>query len=160
LDALPADVADGYLRLHLLSHRLVRPNEINLDGIFSALPTLCWTPHGPTDPLDIIETRRRARASGVHLEIRSVDKFPAMADYVVPTGVPIADANRVRLGVCLAEGTTVMHEGSVTFNAGTLGASMVVSAEESSSGSLAYLARTRGSTSPSATTVSTRPACI
>jgi 2,3,4,5-tetrahydropyridine-2-carboxylate N-succinyltransferase len=125
LDLPPADVGDAYLRLHLLSHRLVAPNRINLDGIFTVLPTVCWTSLGPVDPASLPDVRARARGRGVHLEVRSVDKFPRMVDYVVPSGVRIADGDRVRLGAHLAEGTTVMHEGFVNFNAGTLGRSMV-----------------------------------
>jgi 2,3,4,5-tetrahydropyridine-2-carboxylate N-succinyltransferase len=125
LDQPPADPADAYLRLHLLSHRLVRPNSINLDGIFAVLPNVCWTSLGPAAVSEIDAVRQRALARGIHLEVRSVDKFPAMLDYVVPSGVRIADAARVRLGAHLAEGTTVMHEGFVNFNAGTLGPAMV-----------------------------------
>jgi 2,3,4,5-tetrahydropyridine-2-carboxylate N-succinyltransferase len=124
-DRPPADVSDAYLRLHLLSHRLVRPNEINLDGIFAVLPNVCWTSAGPIDPADIGAARLQARREGRHLEVHSVDKFPPMLDYVVPAGVRIANADRVRLGAYLAAGTTVMHEGFVNFNAGTLGPSMV-----------------------------------
>jgi 2,3,4,5-tetrahydropyridine-2-carboxylate N-succinyltransferase len=112
----PADVADAYLRLHLLSHRLIRPHEANLDGIFGVLPNVAWTDQGPMLP-------ERAAASRAH--VRSVDKFPRMLDFVVPSGVRIADGDRVRLGAHLAEGTTVMHEGFCNYNAGTLGASMV-----------------------------------
>jgi 2,3,4,5-tetrahydropyridine-2,6-dicarboxylate N-succinyltransferase len=125
LDAPPADVADAYLRLHLLSHRLVRPNSINLDGIFKVLPNVCWTSLGPVEVSEIGAVRERALGRGLHLDVRSVDKFPPMLDFVVPTGVRVADAARVRLGAHLAEGTTVMHEGFVNFNAGTLGPSMV-----------------------------------
>lgn len=125
LDEAPTDVDDAYLRLHLLSHRLVRPNEINLDGIFGILPNVCWTSLGPVDPDDLPATRVDALAAGVALQVMSVDKFPRMTDFVVPTGVRIADADRVRLGAHLAIGTTVMHEGFVNFNAGTLGESMV-----------------------------------
>ncbi len=125
LDAPPADAGDAYLRLHLLSHRLVRPNTINLDGIFACLPTVGWTSAGPVDPAEIVAVRLRARAAGQQIQVRSVDKFPPMLDYVAPPGVRVADAIRVRLGAHLAEGTTVMHEGFVNFNAGTLGASMV-----------------------------------
>jgi 2,3,4,5-tetrahydropyridine-2,6-dicarboxylate N-succinyltransferase len=125
LDAPPADVADAYLRLHLLSHRLVRPNSVNLDGIFKILPNVCWTSLGPVEVSEIGAVRERALGRGLHLDVRSVDKFPPMLDFVVPTGVRIADAARVRLGAHLAEGTTVMHEGFVNFNAGTLGPSMV-----------------------------------
>lgn len=125
LDAPPADAGDAYLRLHLLSHRLVRPNTINLDGVFACLPTVGWTSAGPVDPAEIVAVRLRARAAGQQIQVRSVDKFPPMLDYVAPPGVRVADAIRVRLGAHLAEGTTVMHEGFVNFNAGTLGASMV-----------------------------------
>jgi 2,3,4,5-tetrahydropyridine-2-carboxylate N-succinyltransferase len=124
LDTPPADASDAYLRLHLLSHRLVQPNTINLDGIFGALANVVWTNHGPCAVEDFEQARLRLRASGpVH--VFGVDKFPRMTDYVVPSGVRIADADRVRLGAHLASGTTVMHEGFCNFNAGTLGASMV-----------------------------------
>ena len=125
LDLPPADCADAYLRLHLLSHRLVRPNSMNLDGIFSVLPNVCWTSLGPVAVSEIGDARQRALSRGVYLEVRGVDKFPPMLDFVVPSGVRVADASRVRLGAHLAEGTTVMHEGFVNFNAGTLGPSMV-----------------------------------
>jgi 2,3,4,5-tetrahydropyridine-2-carboxylate N-succinyltransferase len=125
LDQPPADSADAYLRLHLLSHRLVRPNSMNLDGIFTVLPNVCWTSLGPVAVSEIGAVRQRALARGIHLDVRSVDKFPPMLDYVVPSGVRVADAARVRLGAHLAEGTTVMHEGFVNFNAGTLGPAMV-----------------------------------
>jgi len=125
LELPPADSADAYLRLHLLSNRLVRPNSMNLDGIFKVLPNVCWTSLGPVAIDEIGAARQRALARGIHLEVRSVDKFPPMLDFVVPGGVRVADAARVRLGAHLAEGTTVMHEGFVNFNAGTLGPSMV-----------------------------------
>ncbi|MGH9030023.1 MAG: DapH/DapD/GlmU-related protein, partial [Acidimicrobiales bacterium] len=125
LENPPAGVTDAYLRLHLLSHRVVRPNEINLEGIFTVLPNVCWTSLGPVHPDDLPAVRLRAEAAGLALEVRSVDKFPKMVDYVVPAGVRIADGSRVRLGAYLSEGTTVMHEGFVNFNAGTLGAAMV-----------------------------------
>jgi 2,3,4,5-tetrahydropyridine-2-carboxylate N-succinyltransferase len=125
LDEAPADTGDAYLRLHLLSHRLVRPNSVNLDGIFKVLPNVCWTSLGPVAVSEVGAVRQRATARGVHLEVRSVDKFPPMLDYVVPSGVRVADGARVRLGAHLAEGTTVMHEGFVNFNAGTLGPAMV-----------------------------------
>jgi 2,3,4,5-tetrahydropyridine-2,6-dicarboxylate N-succinyltransferase len=125
LDQPPAGSADAYLRLHLLSHRLVRPNSMNLDGIFKVLPNVGWTSLGPAAVSEIGAVRQRALARGIHLEVRSVDKFPPMLDYVVPSGVRVADAARVRLGAYLAEGTTVMHEGFVNFNAGTLGPAMV-----------------------------------
>jgi len=124
LDAAPADASDAYLRLHLLSHRLVRPNTINLDGLFGVLNNVVWTNVGPCPVEDFERTRLRLRDSGP-VQVFSIDKFPRMTDYVVPSGVRIADADRVRLGAHLAEGTTVMHEGFVNFNAGTLGTSMV-----------------------------------
>ena len=124
LDAPPADVSDTYLRLHLLSHRLVRPHEANLDSIFALLPNVVWTSRGPCAVDGFELTRARLLTRGP-LTVLSVDKFPRMTDYVVPTGVRIADADRVRLGAHLATGTTVMHEGFVNYNAGTLGTSMV-----------------------------------
>jgi 2,3,4,5-tetrahydropyridine-2,6-dicarboxylate N-succinyltransferase len=125
LAAPPADCHDAYLRLHLLSHRLVRPRSISMDGIFGALTNVAWTTLGPV-PVDQVEpTRLRAREAGLALGVHGIDKFPRMVDYVAPAGVRIADASRVRLGAHLAEGTTVMHEGFVNFNAGTLGSSMV-----------------------------------
>ena len=125
LDAAPVDAADAYLRLHLLSHRLVKPRTINLTGIFGLLSNVAWTSIGPVAIDDLTAVQVRARARGTQLNVYGVDKFPRMVDYVVPTGVRIADADRVRLGAHLAEGTTVMHEGFVNFNAGTLGTSMV-----------------------------------
>ena len=125
LSAPPADTADAYLRLHLISHRLIRPHGANLDGIFGVLPNVAWTSAGPVDPAEIDAVRLRFRAGGQPLAVYGVDKFPRMVDYVVPGGVRIADADRVRLGAHLAEGTTVMHEGFVNYNAGTLGSSMV-----------------------------------
>ena len=119
------DASDAYLRLHLLSHRLVRPNEQNLDGIFGLLANVAWTSAGPCPPDRVDELRFLERAAGRHLAVYGVDKFPRMTDYVTPTGVRIADADRVRLGAHLAGGTTVMHEGFCNFNAGTLGTSMV-----------------------------------
>ncbi|WP_415854104.1 2,3,4,5-tetrahydropyridine-2,6-dicarboxylate N-succinyltransferase [Sinomonas sp. G460-2] len=124
LDQAPADTADVYLRLHLLSHRLVKPNTINLDGIFGKLPNVVWTNFGPCLPDGFESTRARLRPRGP-VTVYGVDKFPRMVDYVIPSGVRIADADRVRLGAHLAEGTTVMHEGFVNYNAGTLGTSMV-----------------------------------
>jgi 2,3,4,5-tetrahydropyridine-2-carboxylate N-succinyltransferase len=122
----PTDTTDAYLRLHLLSHRLVRPHGQNLDGIFAVLPNVVWTDRGPCSPDGFEETRMRMRAAtGVAPTVHGVDKFPRMVDYVVPSGVRIADADRVRLGAHLAAGTTVMHEGFVNFNAGTLGVSMI-----------------------------------
>ena len=125
LAAPPAGVPDAYLRLHLLSHRLVAPHGVNVDGLFGVLANVAWTTLGPVPVDRLEEVRGRVRAAGGHLGVHSVDKFPRMTDYVVPGGVRIADADRVRLGAHLAEGTTVMHEGFVNFNAGTLGASMV-----------------------------------
>ncbi len=129
LDAPPADVPDAYLRLHLLSHRLVAPHGVNLDGLFGVLPNVVWTDHGPCAAGDFEATRLRLRAGerggGGRVQVFGVDKFPRMTDYVVPSGVRIADADRVRLGAHLAPGTTVMHEGFVNFNAGTLGTSMI-----------------------------------
>jgi 2,3,4,5-tetrahydropyridine-2,6-dicarboxylate N-succinyltransferase len=125
LQAPPADTHDAWLRLHLLSHRLVKPQSINVDGIFALLTNVVWTSAGPC-PVDGFElTRMRLREAYGQVSVYGVDKFPRMTDYVVPTGVRIADADRVRLGAHLAEGTTVMHEGFVNFNAGTLGSSMV-----------------------------------
>jgi 2,3,4,5-tetrahydropyridine-2-carboxylate N-succinyltransferase len=125
LSAAPADTHDVYLRLHLLSGRLNRPHGANLDGIFGLLPNVAWTTLGPVAPGEVTAVRLRARAARVPFEITGVDKFPRMTDYVLPTGIRIADADRVRLGAHLAPGTTVMHEGFVNFNAGTLGGSMV-----------------------------------
>jgi 2,3,4,5-tetrahydropyridine-2,6-dicarboxylate N-succinyltransferase len=125
LAAPPSGTSDAYLRLHLLSHRLVRPRDLNMTGIFSSLPNVAWTSAGPCAVEGLEEVRIRMRASGEHLTVFGVDKFPRMVDYVLPTGVRIADADRVRLGAHLAEGTTVMHEGFVNFNAGTIGTSMV-----------------------------------
>jgi 2,3,4,5-tetrahydropyridine-2,6-dicarboxylate N-succinyltransferase len=124
LDTPPADASDAYLRLHLLSHRLVKPNTINLDGLFSVLNNVVWTSEGPCPVEDFERTRMRLLHSGA-FQVFSIDKYPRMTDYVVPSGVRIADADRVRLGAYLSEGTTVMHEGFVNFNAGTLGTSMV-----------------------------------
>ena len=125
LDAAPADASDAYLRLHLLSARLVAPRSVNLDGIFGVLPNVVWTSAGPCEVEGFEEVRTRLRAALGHVTVFGVDKFPRMVDYVVPAGVRIADADRVRLGAHLAAGTTVMHEGFVNYNAGTLGASMV-----------------------------------
>ena len=125
LDAAPVDAHDVYLRLHLLSHRLVAPHGLNLDGQFGLLANVVWSSHGPCDVASFEAARVRLRAAGVPISVLSVDKFPRMVDYVMPTGVRIADADRVRLGAHLAEGTTVMHEGFVNFNAGTLGNAMV-----------------------------------
>jgi 2,3,4,5-tetrahydropyridine-2-carboxylate N-succinyltransferase len=122
----PADVPDAYLRLHLLSHRLVVPGGVNLDGIFAVLPTVVWTSAGPCAEEGFEQVRAALMVAGRHpVTVWGIDKFPRMVDYVVPSGVRIADADRVRLGAHLAPGTTVMHEGFVNYNAGTLGTSMV-----------------------------------
>lgn len=125
LDEKPTDAHDVYLRLHLLSHRLVKPHGQNLEGMFGFLANVAWTSLGPVAVDDVEKARLNARAEGLHLAVTSVDKFPRMTDYVVPKGVRIADADRVRLGAHLAAGTTVMHAGFVNFNAGTLGTSMI-----------------------------------
>ena len=125
LQASPADAHDAWLRLHLLSSRLVAPLSINMDGIFGVLTNVVWTSAGPCAVEGFETTRLRLAADGRQVAVYGVDKFPRMTDYVVPTGVRIADADRVRLGAHLASGTTVMHEGFVNYNAGTLGASMV-----------------------------------
>jgi 2,3,4,5-tetrahydropyridine-2-carboxylate N-succinyltransferase len=124
LSSPPADTYDVYLRLHLLSNRLVRPHGVNLDGVFGLLSNVVWTNFGPCRVEGFAATRLRLRARGA-VTVYGIDKFPRMVDYVVPPGVRIADADRVRLGAHLATGTTVMHEGFVNYNAGTLGASMV-----------------------------------
>jgi 2,3,4,5-tetrahydropyridine-2-carboxylate N-succinyltransferase len=121
----PKDAVDAYLRLHLLSHRLVKPHGLALDGIFGLLSNVVWTSFGPCASEGFELTRSRLKAKYGHVTVFSVDKFPRMVDYVIPSGVRIADADRVRLGAHLAPGTTVMHEGFVNFNAGTLGTSMV-----------------------------------
>jgi 2,3,4,5-tetrahydropyridine-2-carboxylate N-succinyltransferase len=120
----PVDTYDAYLRLHLLSHRLIKPHEANLDGIFGLLANVVWTNFGPAavEGFEVVRAKLRRRGA---VTVYGVDKFPRMVDYVLPTGVRVADADRVRLGAHLAAGTTVMHEGFVNFNAGTLGASMV-----------------------------------
>ncbi|WKG02073.1 2,3,4,5-tetrahydropyridine-2,6-dicarboxylate N-succinyltransferase [Mycolicibacterium sp. HK-90] len=124
LDDKPADAHDAYLRLHLLSHRLVAPHGANMDGIFGLLANVVWTSFGPCAVEGFETVRARLRRRGM-VAVYGIDKFPRMVDYVTPTGVRIADADRVRLGAHLASGTTVMHEGFVNFNAGTLGTSMV-----------------------------------
>jgi 2,3,4,5-tetrahydropyridine-2-carboxylate N-succinyltransferase len=125
VDAAPASTADVYLRLHLLSNRLVRPREVALDGIFGLLPNNAWTNVGPVVPDQVDAVRLAMLVRGERLLVHGLDKFPRMTDYVTPSGVRIADADRVRLGAHLASGTTVMHEGFVNFNGGTLGVSMV-----------------------------------
>ena len=124
-DVAPADAVDVYLRLHLLSHRLAKPRTLNLDGAFGLLANVAWTNLGPIAVDQVERVRWEERRSGRILTVHGVDKFPRMTDYVVPSGVRIADADRVRLGAHLSPGTTVMHEGFCNFNAGTLGASMV-----------------------------------
>jgi len=125
LAVAPKDARDAYLRLHLLSHRLVKPHGASLEGIFGLLANVVWTSAGPCAVEGFEITRARLKAQHGHVSVISVDKFPRMVDYVMPSGVRIADADRVRLGAHLAPGTTVMHEGFVNFNAGTLGTSMV-----------------------------------
>ena len=125
LAAPPTDAHDVYLRLHLLSHRMIRPHGANLDGAFGALNNVVWTDLGPCDPEGFETQRLELERRGHRVRVTSIDKFPRMTDYVIPSGVRIGDADRVRLGAHLAEGTTVMHEGFVNFNAGTLGSSMV-----------------------------------
>mgnify|MGYP006266595823 FL=1 len=125
LSDAPNDVSDAYLRLHLLSHRLVRPHGLNLDGIFGILNNVVWTSCGPCLVSTYEEVGQKLRAKYGNVTVYGVDKFPRMVDYVIPEGVRIADADRVRLGAHLASGTTIMHEGFVNFNAGTLGKSMV-----------------------------------
>ena len=125
LAVAPKDARDAYLRLHLLSHRLVKPHGASLDGMFGLLANVVWTSVGPCAVEGFEITRARLKAQHGHVSVIAVDKFPRMVDYVVPSGVRIADADRVRLGAHLAPGTTVMHEGFVNFNAGTLGTSMV-----------------------------------
>jgi 2,3,4,5-tetrahydropyridine-2,6-dicarboxylate N-succinyltransferase len=125
VEAAPSSAADAYLRLHLLSGRLARPHSMNMDGIFGVLNNAVWTNLGPVAVTQLDDVRLRVRQAGQVLHVHGVDKFPRMVDYVVPSGVRIADASRVRLGAHLAEGTVVMHEGFCNFNAGTLGTSMV-----------------------------------
>jgi 2,3,4,5-tetrahydropyridine-2-carboxylate N-succinyltransferase len=125
LDAAPSSPGDVYLRLHLLSNRICAPRSINLDGVFGLLANVAWTNLGPVAVDQVDAVRWCQRAAGAVLTVHGLDKFPRMTDYVVPSGVRIADANRVRLGAHLASGTTVMHEGFVNYNAGTLGQSMV-----------------------------------
>jgi 2,3,4,5-tetrahydropyridine-2-carboxylate N-succinyltransferase len=124
-DDNPTTVPEGYLKLHLLSHRLVTPNNINLTGLFGVLPNVAWTSEGAIDINELAERQLRARLNKRTLSVNSVDKFPKMVDYVVPSGVRIAHTARVRLGAYIGEGTTIMHEGFVNFNAGTESTSMV-----------------------------------
>ena len=125
VDEPPASASDAYLRLHLLSHRLAAPRTLDMDGTFGALTNVAWTSIGPIAVSEIDDVRLRLRKEGRVISVHGLDKFPRMTDYVIPSGVRIADADRVRLGAHLAEGTTVMHEGFCNFNAGTLGVSMV-----------------------------------
>ena len=125
VDEAPTSASDAYLRLHLLSHRLAAPRTLDLDGLFGALNNVAWTSIGPVAVSEIDDVRMRLRKEGRVISVHGLDKFPRMTDYVIPSGVRIADADRVRLGAHLAEGTTVMHEGFCNFNAGTLGVSMV-----------------------------------
>tara|TARA_R110001592_G_scaffold83616_1_gene247591 strand:+ start:33543 stop:34577 length:1035 start_codon:yes stop_codon:yes gene_type:complete len=124
-DDAPVTVPEGYLKLHLLSHRMVKPNHVNLTGLFGVLPNVAWTSEGAIDINELAERQLRARLNKRNLSVDSVDKFPKMVDYVVPAGVRIADTARVRLGAYIGEGTTIMHEGFVNFNAGTEGTSMI-----------------------------------
>lgn len=123
--APPKTPEDAYLRLHLLSHRFFKPNELNVDGIFGVLENVVWTNHGPCAVAVFPRVKARVERHGLALNVHGVDKFPRMTDFVVPSGIRIANADRVRLGAYLGEGTTVMHEGFVNFNAGTLGTSMI-----------------------------------
>jgi 2,3,4,5-tetrahydropyridine-2-carboxylate N-succinyltransferase len=124
-DTAPTSTPEAYLKLHLLSHRLVKPHGVNLTGIFPLLPNVAWTNQGAVDLAELAERQLEARLKGYLLEVVSVDKFPKMTDYVVPAGVRIADSARIRLGAYVGEGTTVMHEGFVNFNAGTEGPGMI-----------------------------------
>jgi 2,3,4,5-tetrahydropyridine-2-carboxylate N-succinyltransferase len=125
LDAPPVDLGDAYLRLHLLSRREAKPNTISMEGIFGKLTNVAWTSAGPVLPEQVDQLRSLAAKHGQHVTVESVDKFPKMTDYVIPSGVRLAIADRARLGAHLADGTTVMHEGFCNFNAGTLGPAMV-----------------------------------
>ena len=118
-------MAEAYLKLHLLSHRLTLPNTLNLDGIFSVLPNIIWTDRGPVDPREFTQLQITNRFKGENLEVLLVDKFPRMTNYVIPNGVRIADSSRVRLGAYIGDGTTVMHEGQINFNSGAIGPNMV-----------------------------------
>ena len=124
-DAAPADVPAAYLKLHLISHRLLRPHGTDLSGLFAVLPNVVWTSAGAIDPQELAQRQLDARLRGATLNVNSVDKFPRMTDYVVPAGVRIADTARVRLGAYVGSGTTVMHEGFINFNAGTEGPGMI-----------------------------------
>lgn len=124
-DTNPASVPEGYLKLHLLSHRLVKPHNTVLAGIFGVLPNVAWTNQGAIDVNELPARQLQARLNGEELEVSCVDKFPKMTNYVVPKGVRVAHTARVRLGAYLGEGTTIMHEGFVNFNAGTEGPAMI-----------------------------------
>lgn len=124
-DDAPTDVPSAYLKLHLISHRLAKPHQLNISGIFGVLPNVAWTNKGAIDIAELQQQQTEARIKGQWLSVNCVDKFPKMTDYVVPKGVRIADTSRVRLGAYVGEGTTIMHEGFINFNAGTLGKSMV-----------------------------------
>ncbi len=124
-DAAPTSTPEAYLKLHLLSHRLVKPHGVNLSGIFPLLPNVAWTSEGAVDLSELAARQLDARINGRLLEVFSVDKFPKMTDYVVPAGVRLADSSRIRLGAYVGEGTTVMHEGFINFNAGTAGPGMI-----------------------------------
>ena len=124
-DAAPTSIPEAFLKLHLLSHRLAKPHSLNLQGIFTVLRNLAWTNQGPIDLNDLPARQLQARLSGEVLDVSSIHKFPKMTSYVVPSGVRIADTTRIRLGAYIGEGTTVMHEGFVNFNAGTLGTAMI-----------------------------------
>jgi len=124
-DAAISSTAEAYLKLHLLSHRLALPNSLNLDNIFAHLPNVAWTTRGPIAVDELAAALIQAQTAGQHLEVMAVDKFPKMTNYVVPSGVRIADASRIRLGAYLGDGTTVMHEGFINFNAGALGPNMI-----------------------------------
>lgn len=125
LDASINDTESAYLKLHLISHKFCKPNSINLDGIFNALPNVVWTNIGPVDIDEIDQLLTKSKIENLNVYVRSIDKFPCLTDYVIPKNVRIADASRVRLGAYLSEGTTIMHEGFVNFNAGTMGSAMI-----------------------------------
>ncbi|MDP0589983.1 MAG: 2,3,4,5-tetrahydropyridine-2,6-dicarboxylate N-succinyltransferase [Candidatus Endonucleobacter bathymodioli] len=124
-DSPPSSTPEAYLKLHLLSHRLIKPHQVNLEGIFSLLPNVAWTSDGAIDLEELATRQLKARAQGRLISVNSVDKFPKMTDYVVPSGVRIAHTARVRLGAYVGEGTTIMHEGFINFNAGTEGMNMI-----------------------------------
>ena len=125
LDASISDAVSAYLKLHLLSYKFVLPNSINLEGLFTSLPNVAWTNQGPISTNEIDERLLESKAAANNLYVRSLDKFPCLTDYIIPKNVRIADPSRVRLGAYLSSGTTIMHEGFVNFNAGTLGNAMI-----------------------------------